>query len=181
MIYKVKVLPCNLKAKFENFIFTYGVLLIHLQYHFLLPSVLWRCWLGGRKGIWPVKNTEWWGAGVVICLELGADLHAAQLMPLPLTISCFIKIQTGFTSLVPAHPGSPGKRAIKRVCVCVVISFLMLCFYCMRGQLLTGHDGSTSSRECRRSRRQTAQCHAANLECWVESAEDDRSGQATIW
>ena len=34
MIYKLKVLPCNLKAKFENFIFTYGVLLIHLQYHF---------------------------------------------------------------------------------------------------------------------------------------------------
>ena len=39
-----------------------------------LHSVLWRCWLGGRKGIRPVK-TEWWGAGVVICLEQGADLH----------------------------------------------------------------------------------------------------------
>ena len=35
------------------------------------------------------KKTEWWGAGVVICLELGAYLHVAQLMPLPLTISCF--------------------------------------------------------------------------------------------
>ena len=42
----------------------------------------------------------------------------AQLMPLPLTVSCFSKIQFGFTSLVPAHPGSPGQRAIKRVCVC---------------------------------------------------------------
>jgi len=41
----------------------------------------------------------------------------AQLMPLPLTVSCFSKIQTGFTFLVPAHPGSPGKRAVKRVCV----------------------------------------------------------------
>ena len=40
-------------------------------------------------------------------------------MPLPLTVSCFSKIQIGFTFLVPAHPGSPGKRAIKRVCVCV--------------------------------------------------------------
>ena len=40
----------------------------------LAPSVLWRCWLGGRKGIRPVK-TEWWGAGMVICLEPGADLH----------------------------------------------------------------------------------------------------------
>ena len=59
------------------------------------------------------------GAGVVICLELGADLHMAQLMPLPLTVSCFSKIQIGFAFLVPAQPGSPGKRAVKRVCVCV--------------------------------------------------------------
>jgi len=43
----------------------------------------------------------------------------AQLMPLPITVSCFSKIQTGFTSLVPAHPGSPGQKAVKRVCVCV--------------------------------------------------------------
>jgi len=35
--------------------------------------------------------TEWWGAGVVICLEQRADLHTAQLMPLPLTVSCFSK------------------------------------------------------------------------------------------
>jgi len=41
------------------------------------------CWLGGRKGIRPVK-TEWWRTGVVICLERGAnDLHMVQLMPLP--------------------------------------------------------------------------------------------------
>ena len=56
---------------------------------------------------------------MVICLERAADLHKAQLMPLPLTVSCFSKKQIGFTSLVPAHPGNPGKRAIKRVCVCV--------------------------------------------------------------
>ena len=42
----------------------------------------------------------------------------AQLMPLPLTVSCFSKIQADFTFLVPAHLGSPGQRAIKRVCVC---------------------------------------------------------------
>jgi len=40
----------------------------------------------------------------------------AQLMPLPLTVSCSSKIQIGFTFLVPAHPGSPGQRAVKRVC-----------------------------------------------------------------
>jgi len=54
---------------------------------------------------------------MVICLEQGADLHTAQLMPLPLTVSCFSKIQIGVTFLVPAHPGSPGKRAVKRVCM----------------------------------------------------------------
>jgi len=84
----------------------------------LLPSVLWHCWLGGRKGIWPVK-TDWWGAVMVICLERGADLHMAQLMPLPLAVSCLSKIQIGFTFLVPAHLGSSGQRAIKRVCVCI--------------------------------------------------------------
>jgi len=46
---------------------------------------------------------------VVICLERGADMHMAQLMLLPLTVSCFSKIQIGFTFLVPAHPGSLGK------------------------------------------------------------------------
>ena len=54
---------------------------------------------------------------MVVCLELGADLHVPRLMPLPLTVSCFNKIQIGFTFLVPAHPGSPGQRAVKRVCV----------------------------------------------------------------
>ena len=56
---------------------------------------------------------------MVICLERGADLHMA--MPLPLTVSCFIKIQIGFTFLVPAHLGIPRKGAIKRVCVCVCV------------------------------------------------------------
>jgi len=47
-------------------------------------------------------------------------LHMAQLMPLPLTVSCFSKIQIGFTFLVPAHPGIPGQRAVKRLCVLCV-------------------------------------------------------------
>jgi len=55
---------------------------------------------------------------MAICLERGADLHMAQLMPLPLTVSCSSKIQIGSTFLVPAHPGNPGQRAVKRVCVC---------------------------------------------------------------
>jgi len=58
---------------------------------------------------------------MVICLERGADLHMAQLMSLPLTVSCFSEIQIGFIFLIPAHLGSPGKRAVKRVCVCVML------------------------------------------------------------
>jgi len=56
----------------------------------------------------PVK-TEWWGTGMVICLERDAVLHTAQLIPLP----CH-SLSLGFTFLVPAHPGSPGS------CVCVL-------------------------------------------------------------
>ena len=58
-----------------------------------------------------------------ICLEQGAGLHMAQLMPLPLTVSCFSKIQIGFTFLVPAHLGSPGKRAVKCVCLLCIVLF----------------------------------------------------------
>jgi len=109
--------------------------------------------LGGRKGLG--KKTEWWGAGVAICLERDADLHMAQLMPLPLTVSCFSKIQTGFTFLVPTHPGSPGKRAVKRVCVCVGgSSFSVRVVVCVvnvtacvcAGQLMVDGMSSTSSR-----------------------------------
>jgi len=75
--------------------------------------------VGRQEGHLACKKTDWWGAGVVICLERGADLHMAPLMPLPLTVTCFNKIQIGFTFLVPAPPGGPGQRAVKQVCVCV--------------------------------------------------------------
>ena len=41
--------------------------------------------IGRQEGHPACKKIEWWGAGIVICLELGADLHVAQLMPMPLT------------------------------------------------------------------------------------------------
>ena len=60
-------------------------------------------------------------------------MHTAQLLPLPLTVSCFSKIQIGFkigfTFLVLAHPGSPGKRAVKRVCVCVCVLIEVFAWY----------------------------------------------------
>ena len=65
--------------------------------------------VGRQEGHPACEKLEQCGAGMVICLERGADLHMAQLMPLPLTVSCFSKIQTGFSFLVPAHLGSPGK------------------------------------------------------------------------
>ena len=78
--------------------------------------------VGRQEGHPACKKTEWWVASMVIRLEQDADLHMAQLMPLPLTVSCYSKIQIGFTLLVPAHPGSPGKRAVKRVCVRTLMS-----------------------------------------------------------
>ena len=56
---------------------------------------------------------------MVICLERGADLHMAQLMPLPLTVCCFSKIQIGFPFLAPAHLDSPRPRDVKCACACV--------------------------------------------------------------
>jgi len=56
---------------------------------------------------------------MVTCLERGTDLHMAQLMQLPLTVSCFSKIQIGFTILVLAQLVSPGQWAVKRVRVCM--------------------------------------------------------------
>ena len=85
--------------------------------------------VGQQEGHSACKKTGWWGTGVVICLERDADLHMAQLMPLPLTVSGFSKIQIGFTFLVLAHLGSPGKRAVKRVCMCVLLPMLFCSFW----------------------------------------------------
>ena len=79
-----------------------------------MPSVLWQCWLGSRKGIWPVKKMgdggcghwlvrmEWRPAGWSLCLP-------------PLIFPCTIKSRSSL--LAPAHPGGSGKRAIKRLWV----------------------------------------------------------------
>ena len=68
---------------------------------------------------------------MVICLEQSADLHMAQLMPLPLTVSCFSKIHIGFAFLVPAYLCSPGKEPLNGcvcVCVCMCVCVFQLCF-----------------------------------------------------
>ena len=75
--------PAN---RFVIFIYEYV-----LFYAFSASTLL----VGRQEGHPACKKTEWWGTGMVVCLEQGADLHIAQLMPLPLTVSCFSKIQIG--------------------------------------------------------------------------------------
>jgi len=100
-----------------------GVFLKHLSFCRIWYYCALTLLVGWQEGHPACKKTEQWGAGVVFCLERGADLHMAQLMPLPLAVSCFSKIQIGITFLVPAHPGSLGLRAVKRACVCVCVCF----------------------------------------------------------
>ena len=79
--------------------------------------------VGRQEGHPACKKTEQWSAGMVICLERGADLLMSQRITLPLAVSCFSKIQIGITFLVPAHLGSLGLRAVKRACVYVCVCF----------------------------------------------------------
>jgi len=87
----------------------------------LIISVLWRCWLGGRKGIQPVKKLS---GGVLAWFSVWSKVQSCIW---PSWCHChslclyFSKIQIGFTSLELVHPGSPAKRAVKRVCVCVCV------------------------------------------------------------
>jgi len=81
-------------------------------------------WVGRQEGRPACKKLEWWGASMVVCLERGAHLHMAQLVPLPLTISCFIKIHmpllmaTSILGLGRCHSSSP-QQCYLCVCVCV--------------------------------------------------------------
>ena len=96
-------------------------ILLYTSYFFAFSALT--LLVGRQEGHPACKKTERCGSGVVICLERSAELHMAQRIPLPLTVSCFSKVQIGFTFLVLAHPGSPGQRAVKRVCV-------RACVYC---------------------------------------------------
>ena len=115
---------------------------------------------------------------MVVCLERGADLHMAQLMPLPLTVSCFSKIQIGFTVLTTAHPGSPGQRAVKRVCVLFLMRAVLFVRR-VRGVLQPGDGGADAAAHCGRQ----AQGGAAEDDgLHHSSVEHTQSGPATqVW
>jgi len=124
----LRILPCWLWHCEESISLMMCVLSM-LLCGLLMPSVLWRCWLGGRKGIQPVKN---WVVGCWRgCLGWGADLHTAQQMPLPLTISCSSKSRLVLTFLVLPFwylltrvvPGILQKSSKTVVCVCYVIYY----------------------------------------------------------
>jgi len=108
-------LQINLLYIFTN-LHTLAILFIYITYVPNFFSAL-TLLVGRQEGNPAHKKTQWWGAGMVVCLERVADLHVAQLITLPLTVSCFSKIQIGLTFLVPAYPGSTGKRAVKRMYV----------------------------------------------------------------
>jgi len=78
--------------------------------------------VGLQEGHPACKKTEWWGAGMVICLEQGADLHMAQQIPLPLTVSCFSKIQIGLPFWYRLNRVVPDKGPLNG-CVCVCVRF----------------------------------------------------------
>ena len=135
--------------------------------------MLWRCWLGGRKGIPPVENLS---GGMLAWYLSGARCRLAygQLTLLPLTVSCSSKIQIGFTFLVPAHPGSPGKRAVKRVCVCVCVC-VKLAYY---SHTPWGNKGVAWRKRLCKEQRQVhvgEECHARPG--WTTS----RRGQDSPW
>ena len=98
--------------------------------------------VGRQKGHPACKKLEWWGAGVVICLERGADLHVAQLMPLPLTVSCFSKIQIGLPFWYRLTRVVLDKGPLNG-CVCVCVCYLLS--MCAVVAIL-----STSAKSCRR-------------------------------
>jgi len=91
----------------------------------IMPSVLLRCWLGGRKDIRPVK-TEWWDAGEVIYLGEGADLHMAELMPLPLTVSCCSKSRLVLPFWCQLTRVVPDKIKEGRKMLCVCVCFIII-------------------------------------------------------
>ena len=91
--------------------------------------------VGRQEGHPACKKTECWGASMVVCLEQGADLHMAQLMPLPLTVSCFSKIQIGLPFWYWLTWVVPEKGPLNW-CVCVCVFVFVQATRCMQASII---------------------------------------------
>ena len=106
----------------------------------IMPSVLWRCWLGVRKGIRPGKNLS---DEVLAWLSVWSEMQMTCIWFSWCHCHPIISASENpewFVLLVPAYPGSPGKKAIKRLCVCVCVLFIhvkQLTFTLRRNQQTT--------------------------------------------
>ena len=96
------------------------LIVIMMEFAFSASTLL----VGRQEGHPACKKLEQWGAGMVIWLEQDADLHMAQLMPLPLTVACFSKIQIGLPFWYWLTWVVPEKRAVKRVCVHAHVNYV---------------------------------------------------------
>ena len=94
--------------------------------------------VGRQEGHPACTKLEWWGTGMVVCLKRDADRHMAQLMPLTLTVSCFSKIQIGFTFLVLLTRVVLDKGPLNGcVCECTIVSYDCLRILILNSSLCT--------------------------------------------
>jgi len=114
-------------------------------------------------------------------------LHTAQLMPLPINVSFFSKIQIGFSFLVPAYLGSPGQRAVKRVCVCACVCVCVMSYNGQRRNSTKYNDQGTAympcfrqiARPCKHSLRKTGLDHTGPHD-WTDDALGDLCGVRAV-
>ena len=104
------------------------VFLIYIYFLLFLPSVLWRCWLGGRKGIRPVKKLS---VGVLAWLSVWSEV---QTCIWPSWCHChslsLASVKSRFSFLVVAHSGSPGQRVVKWVFIFYLLPLLPSVLWC---------------------------------------------------
>ena len=114
---------------FRKFVFFVVQLYLTTAVQFLLTTLVLLLFFLFYSALSALTLLVGWQEGHLACKKLSGEV-LAWLMPLPLTVSSFSKIQIGFPFLVPAHLGSPGQRAVKWVCVCFLFCNLFNIFNC---------------------------------------------------